>query len=78
MPKVYYTLPLGPGHIIDGRAWEPLENGWYLSPELTEAEAARYLTISCFKEIKVPKSIAPVEVKKTPAKKTTAKSKGGA
>ncbi|EEK4465186.1 hypothetical protein GNM83_20375 [Salmonella enterica] len=78
MPKVYYTLPLGPGNIIDGREWEQLDNGWYLSPDLTDAEADRYLSISVFKEVKVPKPATPPEAKKTAAKKTTAKPKGGA
>lgn len=78
MPKVYYSLPLGPGNSIDGKPWERIENGWYLSPELAEAEANRYLTIPGFKEIKIPKAVAPTEPKKTAAKKTTAKAKGGA
>ncbi|EHF0215266.1 hypothetical protein IFY47_003322 [Salmonella enterica] len=78
MPKVYYTLPLGPGNIIDGREWEQLDNGWYLSPELTEAEAAYYLSISVFKEVKMPKPATSTEVKKSAARKTTAKPKGGA
>ncbi|ENE5752105.1 hypothetical protein ABNO07_003583 [Salmonella enterica subsp. enterica serovar Bareilly] len=78
MPKVYYTLPMGDCRSIDGREWELLDNGWYLSPELTDAEAARYASIYGYKAIVVPQSVVQAEPKKTPAKKTTAKPKGGA
>ncbi|EJG5414261.1 hypothetical protein NAD41_000862 [Salmonella enterica] len=81
MPKVLYTQPLGVDGVLDDMVWEPLDNGCYLSPELTEAQSARYLTIPGFREVKLPS--APSEpkappVKKAPAKKVIPKPKGGA
>ncbi|EDY2030028.1 hypothetical protein GTB64_004470 [Salmonella enterica] len=81
MPKVIYTFPLGPDRVLDCMVWEPLDNGTYLSPEITDEEAARYLTIPGFREVKLPSAPAvpkPQPVKRTPAKKIIVKPKGGA
>ncbi|EIW6162810.1 hypothetical protein MF451_003807 [Salmonella enterica subsp. enterica serovar Saintpaul] len=79
MSKVYFTLPLGPLNMIDGRVWEKLDNGWYLSPDLSEEEAKAYLGCRGYRAVSIPAEPAPIPAQKKPAaKKTTAKSKGGA
>ncbi|EAM1616313.1 hypothetical protein EU642_22010 [Salmonella enterica] len=49
MPKVIYTLALGPDRQLDNMTWEPLEEGGFISPELSEDAANRYLTFSGFR-----------------------------
>lgn len=76
MPKVIYTLGLGPDNTLDNLIWERLDNGHYLSPDITEEQLKRYLDIPGFREIKVPAPAPAPAAKKAPAKKTTAKPKG--
>ncbi|EON2339026.1 hypothetical protein ACLLKL_001996 [Escherichia coli] len=81
MSKVYFTFPLREDAMLDGVVWEKLENGWYLSPDISEAEAKAYLGLAGFRPFVVPVTpatpAATTAPKKPAAKKTTAKPKGG-
>ncbi|ENW4943677.1 hypothetical protein ACFLMW_003828 [Salmonella enterica] len=77
MPKVYYTKPLGPLSTINNQVWDKLDNGWYLSPELSLEEAKALIQLEGFREVVIPAEPAPQPAKKPAVKKTTAKPKGG-
>lgn len=58
MPRVIYNAPhLDPE--MDGLEWT-LDRGELISPELTEAQADRYLTIPGFRAVELPKPAEPV------------------
>lgn len=57
MPRVIYTSPhLDPQ--MDGLDWT-LDRGELISPELTDEQAARYLSIPGFRAVEMPKAEDP-------------------
>lgn len=58
MPRVIYNAPNADPE-MDGLEWT-LDRGDLISPELTEAQVARYLTIPGFRQVEPPKPAEPV------------------
>ena len=62
MPRVIYNAPYADPQ-MDGLEWT-LDRGELISPELTEAQVARYLTIPGFRQVEPP--APPAEPVKQP------------